>query len=479
MVNTSPLQPQAAPGNATAPEAQPAEVYPTVKQIIQACPSAEPDNVRRNLPYILKAMAEGGLLSKNQLIGIIGTIGVETIPRFVPVREGGGSRKHYAPWFGRGYIQLTWRANYEKASRDLNIPGLVENPDLALEPETSAKILVWYWKGATGNNPSRFAEQGDWQGVRRAVNGGTNGLREFMDIVNRAVQIFDRPIDPTAVGAIAVDGSYGLGCVDAGSGGTRSLSQLNPQSQGNALAHALGITARAMAKALEFRATLDPAADPKILDLDAQKTFEVKGFGEGLDGIFTCDEVVFEFNETLEVRVVGYQPDPNAPAPQVFRHDATQGLAPTQPQLPPGPVPVGEIPGRIFAAAQAAKGRSSRNGPGRGRVACAWTTNLFCILPAGLQNIGNIRGQDNVTVGVVEMVKALEGGRGQRVQRSQAIPGDIWVSPGQRHIGIYVGNNKVLSNSSSRASFAWEDDIEDVNRFYGSSQEYGIFRVLN
>jgi predicted chitinase len=45
---------------------------------------------------------------------------------------------------GRGFIQLTGRDNYTRAGRALGLP-LEANPELAADPETAAKIAVWYW----------------------------------------------------------------------------------------------------------------------------------------------------------------------------------------------------------------------------------------------------------------------------------------------------------------------------------------------
>jgi len=472
----------AIPGNADAPPPA-TEPYPTVAQVMQVCPGSDINNVKKYLPFILKAMAEGGLLHRHQLIGVVATIYVETTS-WGPIKEYGGSSKRYAPYFGRGFIQLTWKDNYAQAGQAFGVGNqLVENPDLALEPELSAKILVWYWNGATGNNPSAQASRADWRGVRKHVNGGYHGWDKYYGAVQRGLQVFTQDLDPAAIGAIPLDGSYGLGCVDAGSGGIQTLTQLNPQNQGAALAHALGITARAMSRGLQLSARLDPAADAKILELDAQKTLEVKGINaQDLDGTYTTDEVIFTLGDTLEVDLKAYQPDPNAPLPQVFRHDATQGLAPTQYATPGALIPAGDIPAKICAAAQAARGRSSRRGPGYGNVACAWAVNLFCVQPAGLRNIGNIKGQDGVTVRVAEMKRALENGRGQKVTRAQAVCGDIWIDPtGQGHVGICItpGCTRVLSNSSGSASFSWEGNINSVNSGYGSSAGEHLYRVLN
>lgn len=47
----------------------------------------------------------------------------------------------YYPYYGRGYVQITWTRNYELFGKLLNI-DLLNNPDLALQPEIAFQILV-------------------------------------------------------------------------------------------------------------------------------------------------------------------------------------------------------------------------------------------------------------------------------------------------------------------------------------------------
>ena len=82
---------------------------------------------------------------------------------------------------GRGYIQLTGRANYESYGKKLGI-DLVGNPDLALKPDVAAKILVQYFQD---RNLDDKARAGDWRGVRVGVNGGLNGWDAFSGAVSR------------------------------------------------------------------------------------------------------------------------------------------------------------------------------------------------------------------------------------------------------------------------------------------------------
>ncbi len=50
-------------------------------------------------------------------------------------------RHHYYPYYGRGYVQLTLRGNYERHGRRLGLP-LLGDPDLALHRDVAINVLV-------------------------------------------------------------------------------------------------------------------------------------------------------------------------------------------------------------------------------------------------------------------------------------------------------------------------------------------------
>lgn len=75
---------------------------------------------------------------------------------------------------GRGYVQLTGRANYDKMS---NLTGvdLLSNPELALDPEIAAQIMFeGMTRGSfTGRKLSDYFTETktDWVSARRIING--------------------------------------------------------------------------------------------------------------------------------------------------------------------------------------------------------------------------------------------------------------------------------------------------------------------
>lgn len=83
-----------------------------------------------------------------------------------PAADGDGYR-----YRGRGYVQITGRANYAKAGAALGL-DLLGSPDLALHPTVAAQILVRGCSGGwfTGKKLSDYLP-GDYRNARRVVNG--------------------------------------------------------------------------------------------------------------------------------------------------------------------------------------------------------------------------------------------------------------------------------------------------------------------
>lgn len=331
----------------------------------------------------------------------------------------------------------------------------------------------YLWSGTSNYNRGKYVADGTWS---------SSAVSQQIGIATIMKRMEEKGIITAqggeGGGVPTEGGAYGTGCIDPGGAGSRVLTGThNPTSAEDALSYALGLHALDRTRSHEFRGVIDIANFPQILQLDAQKKFTIQGFGEGLDGSdWICDEVVFYFGDTAEAEVLGYKPDPNAPAPQVFSHNTSEAT-PTPPgATPDAPVPSGEIQERIFKAAQASKGQSSRSGPGGGSVACAWCINTLVLPKAGVKTIGS-------NPNLVDSVEAaLQGGRGKRIEpRTAAGPGDIVImGKGQRaHIGIYVGNGLTLSNFSSKKYFGWEATFEAYDRYYDRNHPCRVYRVLN
>ena len=84
-----------------------------------------------------------------------------------------GDGKRYK---GRGYIQLTGRANYRQYGNLIGV-DLENNPDLAKDPNIAARVAIEYWKKRVDRTA---AKNGDVRTVTYNINGGYNGLADRM-----------------------------------------------------------------------------------------------------------------------------------------------------------------------------------------------------------------------------------------------------------------------------------------------------------
>lgn len=85
---------------------------------------------------------------------------------------------------GRGYIQLTGRANYQAAALELKL-DLLNHPELLLQPNYAMMISQWYW---AKHSLSLLALRDDLKGITKVINGGLNGYADR----ERCLKIFKK-----------------------------------------------------------------------------------------------------------------------------------------------------------------------------------------------------------------------------------------------------------------------------------------------
>lgn len=88
-------------------------------------------------------------------------------------------------FMGRGYIQITGRANYKEAGVYLGL-DLLNQPELLEIPSNAARVSGWFWH--TRNLNAR-ADVGDFRGVTKKINGGVNGWADRLAYFEKAQQI--------------------------------------------------------------------------------------------------------------------------------------------------------------------------------------------------------------------------------------------------------------------------------------------------
>lgn len=168
-------------------------------------------NIQFHLPFVLKSLLGAQLADKSMVLMALGTIRAETAS-FQPIDEfespyntppGGPPFALYdnradlgnrgptdgADFKGRGFVQLTGRANYTNYSRILGLGDqLVQNPDLANDPLIAGQLLAAFLKDH--EDPIRAAlAANNLAQARKLVNGGSHGLADFSDAFNRGQDV--------------------------------------------------------------------------------------------------------------------------------------------------------------------------------------------------------------------------------------------------------------------------------------------------
>lgn len=121
------------------------------------------------------------MFSIKQWAYVFATVFHETGATFLPVIEAhwlseAWRKKNlqYYPYYGRGYVQITWDYNYKAYSKKLAI-DLLNNPELSMIPENSWFILVDGFKNGvfTGKKISGYIndKKADYKNARRIING--------------------------------------------------------------------------------------------------------------------------------------------------------------------------------------------------------------------------------------------------------------------------------------------------------------------
>jgi putative chitinase len=173
----------------------------TVSIVTKMFPVTPVDHIHANLPSVLAALVGVKLTRVPIVVAALATIRAET-EGFMPIDEA-RSRFNTSPggqpfdlydhrkdlgnqgprdgesFKGRGYVQLTGRANYTKFGPIVGVDDLVERPEQANDPQIAAKLLAAFIAAqetaiATALNVNDLAT------ARRLVNGGSNGLDRFV-----------------------------------------------------------------------------------------------------------------------------------------------------------------------------------------------------------------------------------------------------------------------------------------------------------
>lgn len=172
----------------------------------------------------------------------------------------------------------------------------------------------------------------------------------------------------------------------------------------------------------------------------------------------------------VSVKASGVMDNETIAAVRAFQKGRTQVngmVGPTTLAAIEAAIKLGDLNQRIYNQTLAGVGASTKAGPDRGKLACAWAVNNILEVVLG-RRIGS--NPNYVPSLETELLKV-----GGVIKPGEVRPGDLVVASDQSHIGVCIGNGRVVSNSSSNASFSWESNL-NFDGFYGGGTSR-IYRV--
>lgn len=87
---------------------------------------------------------------------------------------------------GRGLIQVTGRANYERCGQALGL-DLIAHPEMLESPNLAVQSACWFWDSRDLN---QVADDYDYRAITKAINGGYSHMESRITYWERARRAF-------------------------------------------------------------------------------------------------------------------------------------------------------------------------------------------------------------------------------------------------------------------------------------------------
>ena len=184
----------------------------TSTRVAKLFPASSKTGIKKHLGNVLTALHDEGIADDLMILMALATIRAETTA-FVPIPEG-KSKYNTSPkghpfdrydgrkdlgnkgapdgdrFKGRGFVQLTGRANYKTIGKRIGMGSKLEkDPDLGCDSKVAAKILASFLATKERKIKEALLDD-DLKAARRLVNGGSHGLTPFSTTFKKGVKEF-------------------------------------------------------------------------------------------------------------------------------------------------------------------------------------------------------------------------------------------------------------------------------------------------
>ena len=183
-------------------------IEPTMNDVLTACEVTTPLRVAHFFAQIanetggFRALSENlnysaerlrqvwpGIFTSDDMAQRYASAGPEAIAnKAYGGRLGNGPESSGDGWLfrGRGFMQLTGKANYKRFGDAVGV-DLIANPDVAADPIQGFRLATLFWRAV---NCNQDADADNIEGVTKRVNGGLIGIEDRRKWLNRAKAVW-------------------------------------------------------------------------------------------------------------------------------------------------------------------------------------------------------------------------------------------------------------------------------------------------
>lgn len=191
-----------------------------IQQLRQIMPHLTQEKAAYFLPFLLAAMDQYQINTPRRIAAFLSQLAHESgeLKYWAELWGPTDAQRHYEgrrdlgntqpgdgfQFRGRGPIQITGRANYERYGRKLGV-DLISQPELLQQPEYGFKAAAAYWDAKNLNAYADVQTEAAFKEITKAINGGLNGYANRLAYYSRALRALHPPepeppiIDPQIV----------------------------------------------------------------------------------------------------------------------------------------------------------------------------------------------------------------------------------------------------------------------------------------
>lgn len=167
----------------------------TEEQLKKIAPHASAENIKIYTPLLNKWMPYYSIKTKKRQAAFLAQIlhesgcfryteEIASGKKYEGRKDLGNTEKGDGERYkGCGCIMITGRSNYAAVSKGLGV-DFVAHPELLKEPRYAVQSACWWW---TTHGLNALADNGDFQGITKKINGGYNGYLDRKMYYNRAL----------------------------------------------------------------------------------------------------------------------------------------------------------------------------------------------------------------------------------------------------------------------------------------------------